>query len=100
MGKHLLLRSFYSVILYGIVCYLLPCISGAAEGEKKTPEKGPKPYAEIITEKMISSEGLFTVHRDGDDVYFEIPASELGQDMLWVTQIAETQAGFSWAGMG
>ena len=73
--------------------------SGSSTGKKKADKKGPKPYGEIITEEMISTPGLFTVHRDGDEVYFEIPAAELGQDMLWVTQIAETQAGFSWAGM-
>ena len=62
-------------------------------------DKGPKPYDEVITEKMTTDTGLFTVHRDGDDVYFEIPPSELDQEMVWVTQIAGTQAGFSWAGM-
>ncbi|MCZ6727782.1 MAG: DUF5118 domain-containing protein, partial [Acidobacteria bacterium] len=71
----------------------------AAEGEEDKDDKGPKPYAEVITDEMTSLSGLFTVHRDGDDVYFEIPPAELGKDMLWVTQIAETQAGFSWAGM-
>jgi len=71
----------------------------AAEEEGAKDDKGPKPYAEVITEEMTSTAGLFTVHRDCDEVYFEIPASELGKDMLWVTQIAETQAGFSWAGM-
>ncbi len=62
-------------------------------------DKGPKPYDEVITEKMTTDTGLFTVHRDGDDVYFEIPPSELDREMVWVTQIAGTQAGFSWAGM-
>lgn len=65
----------------------------------KKSKKGPKPYDEVITEEMTSDPGLFTVHRDGDDVYFEIPPAELGKDMVWVTQIAETQAGYSWAGM-
>jgi len=69
-----------------------------ADGDAK-PEKGPKPYAEVITEEMTSSPGLFTVHRNGDEIYFEIPATQLAKDMLWVTQLAETQAGFSWAGM-
>jgi len=71
----------------------------AAAKEKEEEKKGPKPYAEVITEEMTSTAGLFTVHRDGDEVYFEIPSAELGKEMLWVTQIAETQAGFSWAGM-
>jgi len=69
-------------------------------GDKdKKKKKGPKPYDEVITEEMTSDPGLFLVHRDGDDVYFEIPPAELDQPMVWVTQIAETQAGYSWAGM-
>ncbi len=56
------------------------------EGEEDKDDKGPKPYAEVITDEMTSRSGLFTVHRDGDDVYFEIPPAELGKDMLWVTQ--------------
>jgi hypothetical protein len=67
--------------------------------KKKEEKKGPKPYDEVITEEMTSDPGLFIVHRDGDDVYFEIPVAELGKEMVWVTQIAETQAGYSWAGM-
>ncbi|MCZ6506654.1 MAG: DUF5117 domain-containing protein, partial [Acidobacteria bacterium] len=91
-----------------IACCLLIFVSAptlhaaqeeSPEGEEDKDDKGPKPYAEVITEEMTSRSGLFTVHRDGDDVYFEIPSAELGKDMLWVTQIAETQAGFSWAGM-
>ena len=66
---------------------------------KDKKKKGPKPYDEVITEEMTSDPGLFTVHRDGDDVFFEIPPTELGQEMVWVTQIAETQAGYLWAGM-
>ena len=72
------------------------------EGEKKKkPEKEDKikPYDEVITEKTVSDPGLFLVHREDDDVYFEIPVDEFGKDMVWVTQIAETQAGYSWAGM-
>jgi hypothetical protein len=70
----------------------------AGNGDRKK-KKGPKPYDEVITEAMTSDPGLFTVHRDGDEVYFEIPPNELGTEMVWVTQIAETQAGYSWAGM-
>jgi hypothetical protein len=70
-------------------------------GPPKSEEKkeGPKPYEEVITEKMVTDDGLFQVHRDGDDIFFEIPVDQLDKDMLWVTTMAETQAGFSWAGM-
>ena len=66
--------------------------SGKEAGEKNDKEKkdkkkkGPKPYDEVITEEMTSDPGLFLVHRDGDDVYFEIPTAELGNEMVWVTQ--------------
>ncbi|NIV48429.1 MAG: DUF5118 domain-containing protein, partial [Gammaproteobacteria bacterium] len=70
-----------------------------AAGDKDKKQDKIKPYDEVITDEMTTDPGLFLVHRDGDDVYFEIPPEELGKDMVWVTQIAETQAGYSWAGM-
>lgn len=72
-----------------------------ARPDKKNDKKkkGPKPYDEVITDEAVTDTGLITVHRDGDDLFFEIPPDALGVDMVWVTQIAGTQAGFSWAGM-
>jgi hypothetical protein len=67
--------------------------------KKEKEKKKPKPYDEVITEEMTTDPGLFLVHHDGDDVYFEIPVAEIDKEMIWVTQIAETQAGYSWAGM-
>ena len=58
-----------------------------------------KPYAEVITDKAETLVGLFQVHRIGDKVFYEIPTSELDRDMLWVTTLEQTQAGFSIAGM-
>jgi hypothetical protein len=72
---------------------------GKTENGEDKDKKKPKPYDEVITDEMTSDPGLFTVHREDDDVFFEIPVAELGREMLWVTQIAETQAGYSWAGM-
>ena len=89
-----------------VALVVLLALGGGVEAKKKggkdkseEEKKGPKPYAEVITDKMVTDDGLFTVHRDGDDIYFEIPVEQLGMDMLWVTTMAETQAGFSWAGM-
>ncbi len=67
--------------------------------DKKKDKDAPKPYDEVITEEMTSDPGLFIVHRDKDTYYYEIPVAELGKEMVWVSQLAETQAGFSWAGM-
>ena len=33
---------------------------------------GPKPYKEVITNKAVTDEGLFNVHKVEDKYYFEI----------------------------
>ncbi len=45
---------------------------------------GPKPYSEVVTEDAVTQEGLFDVHRVDDDVFFEIPAAQLGKEMLLI----------------
>jgi hypothetical protein len=43
---------------------------------------GIRPYDQVITGNVISREGLFTTHIRGDSLYFEIPRSELGVEMM------------------
>ena len=45
-----------------------------------------KPYAEVITTEAKSQDGVFKVHQVGEKIFFEIPASALGRDMLWQAQ--------------
>jgi hypothetical protein len=54
---------------------------------------GPKPYAEVITEKAKTDKGLFTTHKVEDKYYFEIPDSLLGRDILVVNRIAKAPTG-------
>src|SRR5690348_16742413 len=78
---------------------------GSGDEAKKDGGAGPaqpargkaqiKPYDRVITKEAKTSSGLFLVHRIEDKVYFEIPTTELGKEMLWVTQLEQTQAGFS-----
>ena len=56
-----------------------------------------RPYDRVITKEAKSDEGLFTVHRIGDRLYYEIPTAQLGKEFLWVSQIARTTVG---AGQG
>jgi hypothetical protein len=56
-----------------------------------------RPYDRVITKEAKSDEGLFTVHRLGDRLYYEIPTAQLGKEFLWVSQIARTTIG---AGQG
>ena len=68
-----------------------------------TPPGGPptapviRPYDRVITKEAKSDEGLFTVHRIGDRLYYEIPTAQLDKEFLWVSQIARTTIG---AGQG
>lgn len=71
--------------------------AGAASESSKG---GVKDYDEVIKEDFKSDNGLFLVHRGDDKVYYEIPQERFGEDMLWVTQIAKTQAGFGYGGTG
>ena len=66
-------------------------------GDDKKPE-GPKPYDKVITKDAKSDPGLFTVHRLDEKVYYEIPTNEIGKELLWVSQIERTQAGFGYGG--
>jgi uncharacterized protein DUF4953/uncharacterized protein DUF5117/uncharacterized protein DUF5118 len=42
----------------------------------------PRPYNRVITAEAKTRRGLFSMHRIGDRLYFEIPAHELNKDML------------------
>jgi hypothetical protein len=84
----------------------LACALTAAEGEaesednKKDEKKSKiKPYDEVITDEARTQVGLFRAHLLDDTLFFEITPDSLDQDLLWVTQISETTAGNSYAGM-
>lgn len=71
------------------------------EGGRDSQEAGPKPFDDVITEDAVSDEGLFTVHKVGDDYFFQIPDSLLGRDMLLISRPSGIPAGmgFTPAGM-
>ncbi len=62
-------------------------------------KSGVKSYDDVITKEAKTQVGLFRVHRIKDQLYYELPPSQIGKDMLWVTQLDATQAGFSYGGM-
>ena len=57
-----------------------------------------KPYDEVIPDSAETKRGVFLVHRVGDDLFYEIPTDAFGDEFLWVTQIAKTQAGHGFGG--
>jgi hypothetical protein len=57
-----------------------------------------KPYDRVITKDAKSDEGVFTVHRIKEKIFYEIPKKELDKEFLWVTQIAKTTLGVGYGG--
>jgi len=57
------------------------------------PKQGPKPYKEVITDKAITHQGLFTVHKVDEKWFFEIPDSMLGREFMAITRFSKTAAG-------
>src|SRR5260370_19848279 len=70
----------------------------AGLGGRGAPDPEPKPYDKVITKDAKSKTGVFTVHKVKNKTYYEIPASELGKDFLWVSQIARTTLGAGYGG--
>jgi hypothetical protein len=62
------------------------------------PHQGPKPYKEVITDKAVSHQGLFTVHKVDDKWYFEIPDSMLLREFMAITRFGKTGGGGIYGG--
>ena len=52
----------------------------------------PRSYNRVITRDARTRRGMFAVHRVNDKLYFEIPAKELGKDMLLVGRFTRAAA--------
>ncbi len=81
-----------------------PAIPAGPQGDVPSPFGGRggapeiKPYDRVITKDAKSDDGVFTVHKIKDKIYYEIPKSELNKEFLWVTQIAKTTIGVGYGG--
>ncbi|MEE9235876.1 MAG: zinc-dependent metalloprotease [Candidatus Acidoferrales bacterium] len=106
-------RSVYVCLsAFVLVCAIAFAPVAVAQGQRESQEGPPrgerggrgdeppkiKPYEEVITEEAVSDPGVFTVHRIKEKFYYEIPPGELGQEFLWVSQIAKTTLGVGYGG--
>ncbi len=69
-----------------------------AGGPGARPPAQPRPYNRVITSEAVTSRGFFTTHRINDRLYFELPASALGREMLVIRRLAAgtgSQANFN-----
>lgn len=73
--------------------------ASATETKKADESKdGIKPFKDVIKDTFDSDEGLFTVYRDKQTLYYEIPDSVLGRELLLVTRIAKTADNIGYGG--
>ncbi len=73
-----------------------------AEGSQRpggpAGEPRPRPYNRVITAEAKTRDGLFKTHRIGTRLYFEIPRSQLGKEMLLVTRAARVPVNMGYGG--
>ena len=73
-----------------------PPAGGGRGGRAAEPEI--KPFDRVITKDAKSDDGIFTVYRIKDRIFYEIPKDKLGREFLWVSQIAKTTLGAGYGG--
>src|SRR5262249_47966384 len=75
-----------------------PAPTPAPGGRGGNNDPQPRPYDRVITKEAKTADGIFKVHQIGTRYYYEIPASQLGKEFLWVSQIARNTIGAGYGG--
>ena len=57
-----------------------------------------KAYDKVITDKAVSKSGFFKVHEVEDKLFFEIPKSAIGREILWYAELAGVSTGTGYLG--
>ena len=97
MKKLLTLCSvFICAVLFAQKPLAPPAAAAATPPPAKTPpDQGPKKYADLITAKAITKEGLITVHKVDDKWYFDIPDSIFNREIMVITRFSKVAGGGS-----
>ena len=93
-----LVSALAIVFFSGLALAQEPAAPPASQDDRRGAPPEPKPYERVITSEARSDDGVFTVHRIGDRLLYEIPKSLFDKEFLWVSQIARTTLGAGWGG--
>lgn len=96
VGSTLLLSTGCTTLSRSASQPTTPTTTASEKPDKKKSDY--KKYSDVITDEAASDEGLFTTHMVDDKLYFEIPDSLLGVEMLLVTRIARTANNIGYGG--
>jgi uncharacterized low-complexity protein len=77
--------------------------STAAQGRQGGPGQAggdpqPRPYNRVITPQAKTRTGLFKTHQLGSRLYFEIPRTALGKEILLVTRASRVPVNMGYGG--
>ena len=90
------MNKIYLALLFTFSTMLL---FGQEKADKKE-EKKKKTYAEVVTDKVVTSKGLFDTHSVEGKNYFEIPDSILDKEILIVSRISGFVKNLNFGGAG
>ena len=82
------LRPVSLAALSGVVASLILLPAAPARAQDA-------PYDDVVPSSAATDEGLFDVHRVGDQLMFEIPDSLLGRDMIIMSRYHRVQQGLT-----
>ncbi|NBB73475.1 MAG: DUF5117 domain-containing protein, partial [Bacteroidetes bacterium] len=93
------LASLVAVVFFTAGCAgMRGAERGEAPGTAQNTTEGTQPYDAVITAAADTDDGLFTTHQIEDKLYYEVPDSLLGTEMLMVTRIARTADNVGYGG--
>ncbi len=75
-----------------------PNAQSAGQRTGTPAEAEPKPYDKVITSEFKTQAGLFKVHQHKAKLYFEIPKTDLGKELLLVATAVKAPSGVNHAG--
>jgi hypothetical protein len=88
------------IVFAAFFCYTAVSAQAVAKADTtkpgsvaKPPTTGPKPYAEVITAKAKTDNGLFKVHKVEDKYFFEIPDTLLKREILVINRVSKAPSG-------
>ncbi|MFO8098663.1 MAG: DUF5117 domain-containing protein, partial [Salinibacter sp.] len=75
-----------------------PSSTESQEAQAQNEEEGPQPFGEVVPDDAETESGLITTHRTADELYFEIPDSLMGREVLMVSRVSQAQAELAYGG--
>lgn len=95
MPRYLVLISLLAMAMAGCTG---PRVISSSDTTEDADDERFKKYSDVITSDAETDDGLFTVHRVREKLFYEIPDSALTKEMLLVSRIARTHTDIGYGG--